>query len=349
VRTTDRATLPIGKLPVGLLRAMLAQFARSRDPRVIVGAGIGLDAAVVRVGNHYLLAKTDPITFVAEDLGAYALTINANDLATMGASPQWFLATLLLPAGTTAGQVSRIFAQIRKACQELKVSLCGGHTEITSAVTRPVVIGCLLGLCRKNQLITAAGARARDVVLLTKGIPIEAVSILARTRADVLGKHYPSEFVARCRRYVTDPGISIVRDAAVALEAGGVHAMHDPTEGGLSSALYELAEAAGVGLRIEERAIPILPEGKRLCADFGLHPLGAIASGSLIICAGPHSEMKICRRLERAGVGVARIGVVVPARDGVCLVGEGRRPRPLPRFRIDEVARLFERAIPRTP
>ncbi|GIW54575.1 MAG: hypothetical protein KatS3mg082_0979 [Nitrospiraceae bacterium] len=179
-------------------------------------------------------------------------------------------------------------------------------------MTRPVVVGCLLGECPKIRLVTSAGARVGDAVLLTKGIPIEAVSILARERHAELRRRYPARFVERCRRYFRNPGISVVRDAQLALAAGGVHAMHDPTEGGLSAALYELAEAAHVGLRIEEQAIPILPEGRRLCEDFGLHPLGAIASGALLICAEPICAPVIVRRLARGGILAARIGTVVP-------------------------------------
>jgi hydrogenase maturation factor len=336
--------LAMGKLPAPLLRRMLARFARRHDPRLAVGPGIGLDAAAIEMGDYYLIAKTDPITFVTDEIGTYALAINANDLAAMGAVPRWFLATVLLPVGaTTATRVARVFSHLRSACRSLNISLCGGHTEITDAVSRPVIVGCLLGECPKDRLITTAGARVGDAVLLTKGIAIEAVSILARERAGELDRRYPPRFTARCRRYLTNPGISIVREARIALATGGVHAMHDPTEGGLSAALYELAEAAGVGLRIDERAIRVLPEAARLCADFGLNPLGAIASGALLICADASYEKRLRRRLFKAGIHVARIGTVVPAGQGVRLVAEGHSTRLLPRFAVDEIARLLSR------
>lgn len=338
---TAKGRLPLGKIPVTLLRRLLATPPGSRDRRVVVGPGIGLDAAAIDLGNQYLLAKTDPITLVGDEIGAYALAINANDLATMGAIPRWFLATILFPQGTMASQVTRVFSQLNRACRQLKVSVCGGHTEITNAVTRPVVVGCLLGECPKKRLITTADARVGDALLLTKGIPIEAVSILARERTSELHRRYPASFVGRCRRYLNDPGISVVRDATLALAAGGVHAMHDPTEGGLSSALYELAEAAGVGLRIRKHAIRVLPEGARLCEDYGLDPMGAIASGALLICADPGCEAPILRRLSREGIAVARIGTVVPAREGVRMVTDTRRGEPIPRFAVDEIARLF--------
>jgi hydrogenase maturation factor len=338
-----KTVLPTGKIPPTLLRRLLNRLDTGRrDPSLLVGPGIGLDAAAVRVGRRTIVLKTDPITFVAADIGAYALTINANDLATMGARPRWFLATMLLPAGCTSGaSVSRLFSQLHAACRELEVALCGGHMEITDAVTRPVIVGCLLGECERGRPISSAGAKVGDALLLTKGIPIEAVSILARERERELARRYPRGFVAICRRYLRKPGISVVPDAQLALATGGVHAMHDPTEGGLSAALYELAEASGTGALVEERAIRILPEGARLCADFGLNPLGAIASGALLISAEPGKARRILHRLGRAGIPATRIGAVVAARRGVRLITRAGAIRPMPRFRVDELARFL--------
>jgi hydrogenase expression/formation protein HypE len=330
----------VGKVPVGLLRRLLARGQSRHDPSVLIGPGIGLDAAALRVGNTCLVVKSDPITFVSDEIGVYALTVNANDLATMGARPRWFLATVLLPAGTRAAQVSRLFVQLSASCRRLGVALVGGHSEITTAVTRPVVAGCLLGECSGKTLLTTTGARVGDAVLLTKGIPIEAVSILARERAAQIRKKFGAAFLARCRSFLEKPGLSVLRDAELALASGGVHAMHDPTEGGLSTALHELAEAAGVGLEIDAQAVTILPEGARVCAAFGIDPWGAIASGALLICVAPARTAALLTRLREAGIGAARIGTVRPRRHGVRVVRNGRSKR-LPRFAADEIARVL--------
>lgn len=336
--------MPIGKVPVDLLHHLLARFAKLRDHQVLVGPGIGLDAAAIRIGSKVLVAKTDPITFVADEIGIYALLVNANDLAAMGATPKWFLATALLPAcSTTTSSVKRLFAELYATCRRLHVTLCGGHSEITDAVTRPVVVGCLLGECAPGNIVTAAGACVGDALLLTKGLAIEAVSILARERADPIRRRHGTAFLARCRRYLTKPGLSVLKEAQVALAAGGVHAMHDPTEGGLSSALYELAEAAKVGLTIEADAIRILPEAAQLCSDFGLNPLGVIASGALLMTIDPAFEQRTLTRLHRARIPAARIGTVVPRRKGVTLMEDGRA-RPFPQFAVDELANFFQRS-----
>lgn len=340
--------LPSGKLPVSVLRRRLAKLTSAHDSGVVVGPGIGLDAAAVMPKKGYLVVKTDPITMVAKDIGRYALVINANDLATMGATARWFLATILLPArGTSESRVSRIFSDLDRACRQLGVSLCGGHTEITDAVTRPVVVGCLLGECSPNRLVTAAGAKKGDGLLLTKGIPIEAVSVLARELGRELERRYSLRFVARCHRYVSDPGISVVRDARIAQEAGGVHAMHDPTEGGLSTALYELAEASGVGLEIDEEAVPVLPEARRLCTDLGIDPLGAIASGALLLSVDPGREQRVLRNLHGEHITCSRIGTVISGRGKVSLKDSWGRRRPMPKFQVDELSRFFESGGPR--
>src|SRR5712692_4018562 len=178
--------LPVGKLRAELLERLLGKFAPS-SPRVVVGPRVGEDAAVLDMGDRYLVATTDPITFVTEDLARYALVVNANDLAARGATPKWFLATCLLPEGrTTEETVETLFGQLGAACRELGVSLVGGHTEITYGLDRPLVVGTMLGEVPKDKLVTTGGARPGDMLLLTKGIPVEGTSIIARARADTL-------------------------------------------------------------------------------------------------------------------------------------------------------------------
>lgn len=224
-------TLPTGKLPAELLRRLLTRFSPT-DPRVIVGPRVGVDAAVIDVGDRYLVAKTDPVTFATDEIGWYAVHVNANDVACCGAVPRWFMATLLLPErDTTEELVEQIFTQITDACRQLGVSLCGGHTEITHGLDRPIVVGQMLGEVAPDGLVTAAGARPGDVLLLTKSIAIEGTALLARELSTRLVKLLSADELQRCRDLLRLPGISVVREARLALEIGGVHALHDPTRG----------------------------------------------------------------------------------------------------------------------
>lgn len=336
-----REPIPIGKLPPEHLARLLSKYARS-DPRLIIGARVGEDAAVIDMGDRYLVAKTDPITFATDEIGWYVVNINANDIACAGARPRWFLATLLLPEGKTdITLVDTIFQQMTEACNQLDVTLVGGHTEITHGLDRPVVVGQMLGEVAPDQLVASAGVRVGDVILLTKGIAVEATAIIAREKEDQLRNVFEAEYLQRCQGFLHDPGISVVRDAHIAQAAGVVHAMHDPTEGGLATGLWEMSQAANVGLEIDYAAIPILPETAALCSQFGLDPLGLIASGALLIACPPGESKPILASLQAAGITATCLGRAVERERGVTLTQEGRK-QPLPTFARDEIARLFE-------
>ena len=238
-----------------------------------------------------------------------------------------------------------IFDQIGDACRDLEIALVGGHTEITHDLDRPVVVGCMLGEVAPDRLVRPDGARAGDALLVTKGIAVEGTAIIAREINGVNGLNggngLEEGVLERGQGFLRAPGISIVRDAQVATRAGEVHAMHDPTEGGLATGLLELAEAARVGLEVEEDAIPILPETRVLCARLGLDPLGLIASGALLLAVAPEDADAVESALEQAGIAAARIGRVVEQEQGVALHG-GAGSRPVPRFERDEITRLFE-------
>lgn len=334
--------LPTGKLPPDMLNRLLASVPQT-DPRVIVGPGLGLDAAVIALnGECCLVAKTDPITFASDLIGWYAVQICANDIATTAAPPRWFMATMLLPdRGDNAELAEAILAQIRDACTKLGISLIGGHTEITYGLDRPIVCGAMLGEVQRNQLVLASGAHPGDAIILTKGIAVEGTAIIAREKAAELRKGLEPAFLARCQEFLTDPGISVVQDARIATQAGCVHAMHDPTEGGLANGLWEMAQASGVGMTIDEAAVPIYPETSALCQATGLRPWGLIASGALVLAAEAAGSENIVRALGSEGIRAAVIGQATEASSGIKV----RQPDglyELPRFERDEIARLFE-------
>lgn len=337
----DSPRLPVGKLDLELLRTLLGRYSHA-DERVILGAGIGEDAAVIDMGDRYLVAKSDPITFATDEIGWYAVCVNANDIATCGAVPRWFLATLLLPeGGATEGLVEGIFSQLSSACQALGVSLVGGHTEITYGLSRPILSGHMLGEVDKERLVTTAGAQVGDALIVTKGVPIEGTAIIAREKRDeLLGRGYSANVIDEAAEFLHRPGISVLRDSQTACAAGNVHAMHDPTEGGIATGLWELAVAAGVGLRVWWDAIPVLPVGRQLCDEFGLDAMGTIASGALLIAAEAADAPKIIDALERAGIVSAQVGEIVDASRGVQWLRDARW-EPIPRFDQDEIAKLF--------
>ena len=278
------------------------------------------------MGDRYLVAKTDPITFATDDIGRYAVNVNANDIACLGARPMWFLATALLPAGRADAALARtILDQILAACTALNISLVGGHTEITHGLDRPLLVGAMLGEVDKDKLVPSGGARVGDVILLTKAVPLEGTALIARERRGMLAAHGTSlELLDRAAGMLIEPGISIVAEALIAADAGLATAMHDPTEGGLATGLEELARAANAGLVVDEAAVPFLAQGLELCDKLGLDPWGVIASGSLLVTAAAERAGELMERYAAAGVRCARIGRILPHQDGLSLAP--RRP-----------------------
>jgi hydrogenase expression/formation protein HypE len=334
-------SLPVGKLRATTLQALLDRRP-VKDPRVVVGPKVGEDAAVIDLGDRYLVATSDPITFATDDIARYAVQVNANDVAVRGARPRWFLATLLLPEGrTTDDSVERLFAELHAACDELDVALVGGHTEVAHGLDRVVIAGTMLGEVAKDKLVTTGGARVGDAVVLTKGVPLEGAAIIAREKeAELLARGVRPAVVRRAKAFLRTPGLSVLPEAEIACELAAVHAMHDPTEGGVATALHELADAAGVGLRIDRDRLTILPEGRELCAAFGLDPLGTIASGALLMTLAPADAGIVIHALARESIDSHFIGQVVPREQGVVLV-QGSRQEPMPVFARDEIAKLF--------
>jgi hydrogenase expression/formation protein HypE len=330
-----------GKLPPELLQRLLRSYT-SADPRVIVGPAVGEDAAIIDMGDHYLIAKSDPITFATDAIGYYAVVVNANDIATRGGRPKWFLATLLLPEQTTSvALVESIFVQIAEACQSFGIAVVGGHTEVTYGLDRPILSGHMLGEVDAAGLITTSGAQIGDVLLLTKGICVEGAAIIAREREQELrSADVPEVIIERAKNFLFEPGISVVRDAHIAISAGRIHAMHDPTEGGLAMAVHELANAAQVGIVIEGNQIPILEEAARLCCVYGLNPLGTIASGALLIATPAEEALRIQQALQVNNIACAAIGRIVPPSEGV-LFHDGSELQPMPQFIRDEITKLF--------
>jgi hydrogenase maturation factor len=334
--------LPLGKLSPDYLSRLLDEHTYSLPgDRVLVYPGVGEDAAVIDMGERWLVAKTDPITFATEEIGWYAVHVNANDVAAAGGVPRWFLSTLLLPEmQTDETLIERIMAQISSACRTLGVVPCGGHTEVTYCLDRPIVVGVMLGEIEPGNLVRSSGVQVGDTVLLTKGAAVEGTAIIAREKEHELRAQFEEQFLSRCQQFLHDPGISVVREAQVAVGAARVHAMHDPTEGGIATGLWELALASNVGLQVDADQIPIFPETKQLCAALGLEPLGVIASGALLIAVAETDVASVCEALSDAGIAVAPIARAVPVERGLQL-RTAQGTLPLPRYDQDEIARIF--------
>ncbi len=341
--SADNAPLAIGKLPSALLGALLTAN-QVDDASVLVGPGVGRDAAAIRFGDAVLVAKSDPITFASTGTAAYLVDINANDLACLGATPRWLLVTALLHEGVTAADVETLFTDLSAVCATRGIAMVGGHTEITAGLDRTILVGTLLGETTEQRLLRPGGARACDDLLLSKGIAIEGTALLARERGDLLRSLIDAATVERAADLLDTPGISVVADAEAVLGQDGVRALHDPTEGGLAMAVRELATASGGGAIIERSAVPLLPETIAVASALALDPLGMLASGSLLIATAPETTQGLIERASRAGVTLRHIGCLTD-RAGTFTMRQSGESSELPRFDTDEVSRALNRPL----
>jgi hydrogenase expression/formation protein HypE len=330
--------LPPGKLPGGLLRDFLAQL-RLEHPLLLVGPGTGEDFAAVRTaGEEILVLKSDPVTFATDSIGRYAVLVAANDVATSGALPRWLLTSLLFPVGSCAEDIWQVMQDIHQTASRSGMVLCGGHTEITEAVNRPVVVAQAAGLACEADLVLKQRVREGEPILMTKRIAVEGTSVIAREFAGLLeARGMTQDEIGRCRRLLDEPGISILPEAR--LSAGRASALHDVTEGGLATALEELSAACGRRVRIFMERIPVYPETEKVCALTGLDPLGLIGSGSLLICCPSRESEDLKNDLGAENIEVSEIGVILEEGSGVEALRQGR-PADWPVFEADEITRL---------
>ncbi|MCH8892964.1 MAG: AIR synthase family protein [Chloroflexi bacterium] len=336
--------MDIGKFPPALLEKLLRKTGVT-DPRVVLGPGVGEDAAVLDLGETLLVVKSDPITFATDRIGWYAVQVNANDIACTGGVPRWFLATLLVPERFTEDQAEELFTQVLDACNDIGVALVGGHSEVTQGIDRPLVAGTMLGEVARDRLVRTGGAQEGDSIVVTKGIAIEGTALLALERAEDLRKAGVSDdTITLSVELLNVMGISVLTDAQTACDTAQIHSMHDVTEGGLITGLREVAAASGLGLAIEEDSVPVLPATKEVCQAIGLDPLGLLASGALLITLPPSDVPSLLSELEKKGIDGWEIGMMLAPEEGLISIGREGEVE-LPQFSRDELARYFSRPL----
>jgi hydrogenase expression/formation protein HypE len=325
--------LLLGKIPGQLLARMLERFPPA-PPEVRLGPRIGEDACAIDVAAGVLVAATDPITFTGERLGRLAVIINANDVAVTGVRPRWFLAVVLVPPDIDEVAIGGVFDGVRLGLAQIGAHLVGGHTEVTAAVTRPVVVGQMLGLAESGRFVPTGGVRPGDVIVQVGPVPIEGAAVLAFEAADQLTGSDPSVLHA-ARESLDHPGISVVEPALLAAELGAT-ALHDPTEGGLAAGLHELAEASGVRIRVDREAVSWFGPGREVCEVLGADPWSTLASGCLLAAFTPDRAEPAIQALGAAGHSAATIGAAEPG-SGV----DDAAGHPIPWPQRDEVARIL--------
>ena len=329
-----------GKVPLRFLSRIVFQRTGAPNRRLLLGPAVGEDAAVVRVRGTVLVLATDPVTGAQENAGWLSVHLNANDVATRGAKPVWFLCCLLLPERSDAGVLDRIMSQVDEAAREISVTVAGGHSEITPGLHRPIIVGSMIGELISGKYVTTADAKPGDSVILTKTIGLEATAVLAHDLEEKLKRSLGEATVQRAKTF--SRRISVVKDAMIASATGGVHAMHDPTEGGIICGLWELAEASRAGIVVDESKIKIAPETEEVCQVLGIDPFRVLSSGTLLISSRPSHADTITKSLLKQGIDACVVGEMTKLEKGRILIkGDGTRTKIEPPAR-DELYEVLD-------
>ena len=301
-------------------RSVIRQLHTKRD-EVLVGAAVGEDCAAMALAeDEMFVISTDPITGTAQDIGKLAILVTTNDLASAGAEPIGVMLTILLPENFEEPELKKMMQQLESACKDVSVQIMGGHTEVTRAVSQPVVTVCGVGKAKKGQLVTTGGARPGMDMIATKWIGLEGTSIIAKEKERELLTRYTADFISKAKEF--DRYMSVMGEAAIAVSSG-VGAMHDVTEGGIFGALWEMAEASSVGLEIDLKRIPIRQETVEICEFFDINPYELISSGCMLMAAEDGNTL--VRKLEKAGIPAVVIGKATAGNDRVIVNEEERR------------------------
>ena len=331
---------PTGKIPSEVLRRIVFERLGVPCDRLLQGPHVGEDAAVIDVGDRVLVVASDPITGAVGNVGWLAVHVNANDVASTGARPLWFLCVTLLPEGSGEELLEGIMDQMHAACVEVGVSLVGGHTETTPGLDRPILIGFMMGEAQKDKYVTTGGAKPGDAIVLTKGAGIEGTAVLAEDFERYLRGRVDENILQSAQKMINR--ISVVPEAMKAVEIGGVHSLHDPTEGGILNGVWEMAEAAGVGVVIWEEEVPVAVETKVISEVLEVDPLKLMGSGALMIVVESERAGDMVSSMQEMGVEASVIGEIRPVKEGRVLVKKDGGQIDIEAVDQDEVYRILD-------
>ncbi|MFA6408777.1 MAG: AIR synthase related protein [Gammaproteobacteria bacterium] len=322
-----------GKLPAALLQKLI-RFLPVADQSLVIPPGVGLDAAGLKIGNKLVAVTTDPITFATNHIASYSVAVNVNDIACLGCKPRWYSGVLLLPYGASdAESVENIWTELARELQRYGITSVGGHVEVTKAVHVPILVGQIIGEAVRDELLDARNVSPGDQILLCQAVAVEGTALLAQERAAELLPILGVDNITKIQNFLQNPGICVWPYAEKLFSIPDLIALHDPTEGGIATALHELADVAGCGLAVDCEKISVLPETKQFSQLFNFNPLGLLASGSLLIVCKPKAVDQIVQQL--GANQVTPIGVFTKEQHRkMNLCGE---IKDLPRYDQDEL------------
>ena len=303
--------LKTGKLDSEVLKRIIFDNIKFKRDEIITRPGIGEDCAEIDFGEYICVMSTDPITASVSDIGRLSIHISCNDIASNGVQPVGIMLAVMLPAGTTEEDIETIMKQAAAAAELMEVEIIGGHTEITPAVNKPVIVSTAIGRQPKNKI--KQEIKTGDKIFITKYCGIEGTGIIACDCRDEVKSILTSEELDEAEAMLDM--VSVVKEGVIAGDIG-VSAMHDITEGGVLGAVWELCQVAGLGAEINIADIPVKPVTQKICAHFDIDYLRLISSGCMLIIAPQEKQQELESRIDM----IKCIGEVKPAEFGVMMI-----------------------------
>jgi len=341
----------IGKISPEIFSELIFPRLGAKSDRIIVGPQHGVDVGIVDIGGKAVSFTTDPVFIVPEygweKAAWFAIHIIASDSVTSGLKPKFLSIDLNLPMAMTKKQLEITWDIIHHECEKMGIAVITGHTARYENCHYPMVGGAtLVGVGELDEYVTPRLCKAGDKIIITKGPAIEATGIFTAMFPGIIEKELGAELGRKTESIFYK--MSVVEDAMTAVGVGvrenGVTAMHDATECGVWGGLYEVAQAAGLGARIEKERIVVEEGVPEVCKLFGIDPYASISEGTLIIACKEHAADAIVRALTRKGIKSSVVGELTKPNKGMTLV-EGGKEKKLEHPIVDPFWRAFYGAL----
>lgn len=331
--------MKVGKLNWDDLKSIIDENKSIQREDVRIRGGIGEDCSVIEFGDFECVVSTDPITGAESDIGRLAVHINCNDIASCGVEPIGILVTILAPENTTIEEIKNVMKEIDEETKKLNVEILGGHTEVTRAVNKLIVSCTVIGKGAKGKAVPTSGAKIGDDIVVTKQLAMEGTAIVISDYFEAVQDILSEDEIKEAKEYLQK--LSVVDEGKIAGDFG-VNAMHDITEGGVLGALWEMAEASGVGFKIYMDKMPVSNVTRKICEKLDIDVLRFISSGSMLITTKNGSEL--IEKLKLKGINASLIGNITKDR-GILIDGkEEHKVLPPERdelFKIEEKINKF--------
>lgn len=306
--------MKIGKVPPSLLRELVFGTIKNKRSEIILRPEIGEDCSAIHLNdNEIFLTSTDPITGATENIGYLSVHVSCNDIASSGGEPIGILLTVLLPETSSKEDLGKIMEDAEKAAKEVNIEIIGGHTEITDAVNRPIISTTAIGKVEREKLVSTNNAKIGQDIIMTKWAGLEGTAILAKDFEKMLSSGLSKKLLNRAQSF--SEFLSVVPEGIIARDYGAT-SMHDATEGGVLGAVWEIAEASGVGVEVYLDKIPVRPETMDICRYFDISPYRLISSGCMIIAA--YEGEKLVSKLKDNNIEAKVIGKIIE-KDRICI------------------------------